>query len=419
MYNQLKNSFKIKVIILVLAIFGLLGFSFGQISASYDVDCSGKTGESLEKCKKEAEEKAEDLRKLIELKAKQEQVLQDQLQIINLEKQKNLTSLRSEQERLVELTEQINDLENQIAEKEKAMSQQKEMLSSFIRLRQESFQKISGVVFFGLDVIKVFSQNDRLDQISFRINEALDNMREIKKDLENSKDSVFGKKIESEKAKEDLRKKGLTLQSNEDVKESQVTQTQKEKSRYEQLLSEIENEIYYLEAGKGQANLTTLPPVKKGYFTYPTSYVMPSQYYGCLTSSFAKRSYPACKTGDKSGGFHNGVDFPIYSNAYAAKSGKVIATGNNGKYAYGKWIVIDHGDKLVTLYGHLSNVSVSNGSKVKEGQKIGVTGTTGYSTGTHLHFSVFSKESFEVKESSKVDGLMLPVGASVNPMRYL
>ena len=104
---------------------------------------------------------------------------------------------------------------------------------------------------------------------------------------------------------------------------------------------------------------------------------------------------------------------------YAAGNGKVIGSGSNGKYAYGNWIAIDHGDGLVTLYGHLSSKSVSRGDSVKRGDKIGISGNTGFSTGPHLHFSVFVKSSYEVVQSKYVKGLMIPTGAGVNPMKYL
>ncbi|MCK9379031.1 MAG: M23 family metallopeptidase [Candidatus Moranbacteria bacterium] len=126
------------------------------------------------------------------------------------------------------------------------------------------------------------------------------------------------------------------------------------------------------------------------------------------------------KAGAYGGKPHNGIDFGIsYASIFTAEDGKVIGSGDNGKYAYGKWIAIDHGDGLVTLYGHLSKKDVSKGDKVKKGEKIGTSGNTGNSTGPHLHFSVFDKDTFETTESKIVDGLYIPTGASVNPMRYL
>jgi murein DD-endopeptidase MepM/ murein hydrolase activator NlpD len=202
----------------------------------------------------------------------------------------------------------------------------------------------------------------------------------------------------------------LAIRHHDDEQHALLGQTQADKARYEKLLSEIEDEIYNLESGKS-ADLSKLPPAKGGYFDYPVGSVRITQKYGM--TSYAK-------AGAYGGKPHNGIDFGIsYGNIYAAGSGKVIGSGNNGKYAYGQWLAIDHGDGLVTLYGHLSKKLVGKGDKVKKGDKIAVSGNTGNSTGPHLHFSVFSSKSFETVESKYVDGLMIPIGASVNPMRYL
>lgn len=105
---------------------------------------------------------------------------------------------------------------------------------------------------------------------------------------------------------------------------------------------------------------------------------------GRVTSKFGPRTPP--KKGASS--YHNGIDIAAASGTaiLAAKPGKVIFTGTNS--ARGKYLKIDHGGGIVTLYQHCSKTLVSTGNVVKAGQKIALVGSTGISTGPHLHFEV-------------------------------
>jgi murein DD-endopeptidase MepM/ murein hydrolase activator NlpD len=122
---------------------------------------------------------------------------------------------------------------------------------------------------------------------------------------------------------------------------------------------------------------------------------------GSISSGFGSRFHPIHKRTK----MHTGLDIagPNRGAVRAADGGQVIWAGWKG--GYGKAIMINHGTRngrnLVTLYGHLSSISVSTGQNVSKGQVIGAEGSTGYSTGPHLHFEV------------RVDG------APVNPMGYL
>ena len=85
---------------------------------------------------------------------------------------------------------------------------------------------------------------------------------------------------------------------------------------------------------------------------------------------------------------HTGVDIsaPNGTPIYAAKPGTVIIAGYSS--SAGNWVVIDHGNGLVTKYMHHSSICVSAGQYVERGQQIGAVGSTGQSTGPHLHFQV-------------------------------
>jgi murein DD-endopeptidase MepM/ murein hydrolase activator NlpD len=119
---------------------------------------------------------------------------------------------------------------------------------------------------------------------------------------------------------------------------------------------------------------------------------------GAVTSPFGGRLDPF------SGGasFHPGLDItaPYGERVVAAGSGVVVSAGNKGD-GYGNKVVISHGDTISTLYGHLSAILVKKGEEVKEGDPIGRVGSTGRSTGDHLHFEI------------RVDG------TPVNPLAYL
>jgi len=105
--------------------------------------------------------------------------------------------------------------------------------------------------------------------------------------------------------------------------------------------------------------------------------------------------------GYRRGGFHTGIDIngSVGQPYYAAADGKVIAAGWYGNY--GRMILIDHGNGVATRYAHSSQLLVSVGSTVKKGQTIGYVGTTGKTTGPHLHFEVIIN------------------GSTVNPLNYI
>jgi murein DD-endopeptidase MepM/ murein hydrolase activator NlpD len=87
------------------------------------------------------------------------------------------------------------------------------------------------------------------------------------------------------------------------------------------------------------------------------------------------------------GVLHAGIDIAnsVGTPIKAAKSGRVIVAGWNAG-GYGNWVIIDHGGGFSTLYGHMSKIRTSEGASVKQGQQIGDMGSTGNSTGPHLHF---------------------------------
>jgi murein DD-endopeptidase MepM/ murein hydrolase activator NlpD len=113
-----------------------------------------------------------------------------------------------------------------------------------------------------------------------------------------------------------------------------------------------------------------------GDLTYPVT--------GPITSPFGWRIHPILRYRK----FHTGVDFSVgYGTPIrASASGTVIYSTWMG--GYGNVIIVDHGDGLSTLYAHQSSVAVGSGAGVSRGQTIGYVGSTGFSTGPHLHFEV-------------------------------
>lgn len=110
-----------------------------------------------------------------------------------------------------------------------------------------------------------------------------------------------------------------------------------------------------------------------------------------ITSGFGMRIHPI--TGIPK--LHGGTDFSCNKQAlpiYAVKSGTVQKSGwqnpNNHSAGFGQRVYIDHGNGLVTIYAHLSKISLSVGQKVNQGQVVGACGTTGSSTGMHLHLEL-------------------------------
>lgn len=341
------------------------------------------------------------------------------------------TEIKSLEENAVILEKKINDtkqqvqslngeiggIENKMSEKERIINAQKDLLKELMRSYYENTgrEKLQ-LVLPTSESLQILNQNNWMGDTSKKMKDLIDTIQSSKASLIVQHDSLQGKKQEVDSLQAQLEQRSGYLESSMQSKESLVIRKQEEEKKYNTIIDDleekrnaIEDEINQLEATKTeQLDVSKLPAFNKSTLFFPVANPHQTQSYGKATWT-------------KQYSFHNGVDFAdkIGTPILAAANGTVLAVGNNGKYAYGKWIAIDHGNGLVTMYGHLSVQKASKGESVKRGEVIGLMGSTGFSTGPHVHFTVFAKNSFSLVPSAKVNGLILPTGAHVNPVNYL
>ncbi len=138
------------------------------------------------------------------------------------------------------------------------------------------------------------------------------------------------------------------------------------------------------------------------------TFIFPVATYSYISSRFGERIHPI--TGELKN--HNGMDIAANSGTavYAADGGRVVLAEWYG--GYGNCIMIEHGNGYKTLYGHLSYIGVKNGQYVNQGDTIGQVGSTGNSTGPHLHFEVYSNGS-RIDPEQFYSGLNISADAGV------
>jgi murein DD-endopeptidase MepM/ murein hydrolase activator NlpD len=198
---------------------------------------------------------------------------------------------------------------------------------------------------------------------------------------------VLERRNEVSAVKQDLIDTRVGFEKTKDGKQAALTNVRSERHELEDHLDELQKESQKIAARLRAPGAIPAGPIKggSGQFIWPLN--------GTLTSPFCEsRSWESC---------HPGIDIaaPTGTPIRAADGGRVVIAGPTG--GYGNYTCIQHTASLSTCYGHQSSIGVSVGQQVSKGQVIGACGSTGFSTGPHLHFEV------------RING------GVVNPMSYL
>lgn len=270
------------------------------------------------------------------------------------------------------------------------------------------------------------------DSLSTKVSE-MDSFHTL---LEEQRSSNEVKRAELGSLKNQYSDQNQVLVSNKQEQAELLEVTKSEEASYQQLLAQqkaaqeqILKELREFES-KLQFYLdpNTIPSPGTAVFSWPLANVIITQYFG--GTEFAARN--AAAYGGRA--YHPGVDMgaPRGTPIMAPLTGTVRATGNTdavpGCSSWGKWTLLDHANGLTTLYAHQDVISVVPGQKVTTGEIIGYVGNTGFSTGPHLHFTVYAKEGVSVRKFNEIKTItscgpattpIAAVDAYIDPMLYL
>ena len=305
---------------------------------------------------------------------------------------------------LTAIQEKINELNDLITEKEKEIEDKTAELEEAQRVQQEQYEAMKTRIKFMYErgdtiyMELIFSSNsfgdvlnkaDYIQMLSEYDRKLLDEYVAHANYVSLCKESLEEEKEVLDEAKAAVEKEEASLNELIDAKENEMYKMSSDIQSKEQAIKEYEADIAEQNETIKALEAIVAEERKKlaaeqgrrydgGVFAWPA----PS--YTRISDDYGNRTHPILGTQQ----FHNGTDMaaPGGSAILAAYDGKVVAAAYSG--SMGNYIMIDHGDSLYTIYMHASALYVSKGQEVKRGDKIAAVGSTGRSTGNHLHFSV-------------------------------
>ena len=313
---------------------------------------------------------------------------------------------------------EIKRTELEILDKEEKIKRVHQYIAAILReIYENSNEQVAELLFKHQNFSDFFNQVEYRQLLQKDLGTQLADIKNIKETLETEKTELDKQRAELKSLKDELENKSSILDYEKNRKENLLDETRNQEWKYKELLKTtlekqeaIQREIFELEDKMRQAiDAASIPAPRPGVLNWPAEGLL-TQGYGCTKFARSSSFYPTC--------FHNGIDVAASygTEVKSARAGVVLAV-QNAPYAYGKWIAIEHDNGLVTLYGHLSLQSVDVGQNVQSGDVIGYMGSTGFSTGSHLHFTVYAPLTFTTRPSS-ISGT-LPIGATLNPFDYL
>ncbi len=360
--------------------------------------------------------------------------LQSAINQLELERKKVQADISYTQNQITAADLTINKLTLEIGDTERRIETSRDAIGGILREMQALDDE---------SLVEVFLRQDNLAEFWNEI-ESLQTVKSsiaaraaALKSLRDTLDSKRTLSAEERKLLESLKKQyddqQTILVGNKATKESLLKETKNEEKSYQSLLAEkkaakdkllaevsaIESQIKFI------LDPNKIPTKGTAVFRWPLDKPYITQYFGYTKFALS---------GAYNGSAHNGVDMgtAVGTKVYAPLTGTVRNVGNTdsvpGCYSWGKWVLVDHPNGLSSMFAHLSQISVVPGQVVQTGDIVGYSGNTGYSTGPHLHYTVYVSDGVKVQQFNQYKSVtscgaalspFAAVEAYVNPMDYL
>ncbi len=397
---------------------------------------------------KKLEEEAEKYRKELETTQERGDTLSAELKRIDRTIQQLRRDINLNETKIKKADLEIRTLAVEITDKEKAVSKLRSGIGGLLRalVEQEQQPLIAALIHenFLSDFLRQF---DYFANAQARMLESVERLRSLRQGLSVKKEEAQDKKNEAEYLRGLLASRRAAVNVEKKDRQELLRDTKNKEKEYQELVEDLEErrralseEVREIEDKiRVTIDPASLPSKGSGVLGWPLPNVLLGSCWerkidikekiNCITQYFGYTSF--AKVGGYGGKGHNGLDLraQVGTPVFATEGGIVKAVGDTDlgcrRASYGKWILIDHPNNLSTLYAHLADISISAGKEVGRGERIGLSGQTGFATGPHLHFAVFATPAVRIESirSRVCRRLMtLPLAAVsgyLDPLDYL
>lgn len=346
--------------------------------------------------------------------------LQSAINALELERRKVQADISYTENKIASTDLEINKLILEISNTEKDIAQNEDAIREIIRnMDVADDESLIEILLRHNNISEFWNAIEELETVKSSITDKVHKLASLKEVLEKKRDQTTQQREQLVDLKEQYDDQNSILTSNKQQKSTLLEQTKNEEANYqtllqqkeaarEQLLAEvrdIESQIQFI------LDPSTIPTPGTAVFNWPIQNPIITQYFGYTKFALS---------GAYNGSMHNGMDIgaPVGTKIYAPLSGKVRMTGNTdtvpGCYSWGKWVLIDHANGLSSMFAHLSQISVTPGQQIQTGDIVGYVGNTGYSTGPHLHYTLYVTDGVQVKQFNEFK-TVTGCGAALSP----